>query len=145
MLDHLEERRAGLEALLNQAPEGEDFEEKIKKLKADVSPETVELIINSAFYYIREHAETETKQSFIKIVRQFVQQLIIAPRPSAGAPRSPRPDRLHPGCDRSGNHGEAVRGLGAPRLSGEIARQRTRHGAETKKLLDAYAEERCVK
>ncbi len=60
-----------------QAPEAEDFGEKIKKLKADVSPEAVELVINTAFYYMREHADTETKQPFINIVRQFIQKVVI--------------------------------------------------------------------
>ncbi|WP_210265769.1 hypothetical protein, partial [Agrobacterium larrymoorei] len=35
----------------------EDFGEKIRKLKAEVSTEAVELVINSAFYYMREHAD----------------------------------------------------------------------------------------
>ncbi|NRF09976.1 hypothetical protein [Agrobacterium pusense] len=53
MLDTLEERRSGLEARLKQAPAEEDFGEKLRKLKAEVSPEAVELVINSAFYYLR--------------------------------------------------------------------------------------------
>ncbi|MXN54359.1 hypothetical protein GR158_25000 [Shinella sp. AETb1-6] len=68
-LDSLEERRAALEARLKQSPEAEDFGEKIGKLKAEVSPEAVELVINSAFYYLREHGNTETKQPFINLVR----------------------------------------------------------------------------
>ena len=55
-LDTLEERRAGLEARLKQAPAEEDFGEKIKKLKAEVSPDAVELVINSAFYFRSENA-----------------------------------------------------------------------------------------
>ncbi|SON54539.1 hypothetical protein HDIA_0998 [Hartmannibacter diazotrophicus] len=62
LLDQFEERRAGLEACLKQAPAEEDFGEKVKKLKAEVSPQAVELTINSAFYYMREHADAETKQ-----------------------------------------------------------------------------------
>ncbi|MBB3139078.1 hypothetical protein FHS26_006859 [Rhizobium pisi] len=81
MLDKLEERRAGLEARLRQAPAEEDFEEKVKKLKAEVSPQAVELIINSAFYYMREHADSETKQPFINIVRQSIQKVVIAKTP----------------------------------------------------------------
>ena len=80
-LDTLEERRAGLEARLKQAPAEEDFGEKIKKLKAEVSPDAVELVINSAFYYLREHADTETKQPFINIVRQFIQKVVIGKTP----------------------------------------------------------------
>lgn len=81
MLDTLEERRAGLEAPLKQAPAEEDFGEKIRKLKAEVSPEAVELVINSAFYYLREHADTETKQPFINIARQFIQKVVIGKTP----------------------------------------------------------------
>ena len=81
MLDTLEERRAGVEARLKQAPAEEAFGEEIKKLKAEVSPEAVELIINSAFYYLREHADTETKQPFINLVRQFIQKVVIGKTP----------------------------------------------------------------
>lgn len=50
---------------MKQTPAEEDFGEKIRKLKAEVNPEAVELVINSAFYYMREHADTEMKQPFI--------------------------------------------------------------------------------
>ncbi len=81
MLDQLEERRAGLEVRLKQATAEENFGQKIKKLKAEVSPEAVELIINSTFYYMREHADPETKQPFINIVRQFIQKVVIGKTP----------------------------------------------------------------
>lgn len=41
----------------------------------------VELVINSAFYYMREQADTETKQPFINIVRQFMQKVVIGKTP----------------------------------------------------------------
>ncbi len=75
MLDQLDAERG--ENRLKQAPKEEDFGEKIRKLKAEVSPEAVELVLNSAFYYLREHADTETKQPFINIVRQFIQKVVI--------------------------------------------------------------------
>jgi len=81
MLDQLEERRGGLELRLKQAPEAEDFGEKIRKLKTEVSPQAVELVINSAFYYMREHADAATKQPFINIVRQFIQKVVIGKTP----------------------------------------------------------------
>lgn len=81
MLDTLEERRTGLEAKLSQAPAEGDFGRRIRKLKAEVSPEAVERIINSAFYYMREHADTETKQPFINLVRQFIQKVVIGKTP----------------------------------------------------------------
>ena len=74
-------RRASLKTRLKQTPAQGDFAEKIKKLKAEVSPEAVELIINCAFYYMREHADTETKQRFINIVRQFIQKVVISKTP----------------------------------------------------------------
>ncbi|WP_312358395.1 hypothetical protein [Agrobacterium sp.] len=45
------------------------------------APEAVERIINSAFYYMHEHADTETKQPFINIVRQFIQKVVIGKTP----------------------------------------------------------------
>jgi hypothetical protein len=54
ILDKLEERRTDLEADLRQSPdEEEDFDEKVRKLQAEVSPEAVALDINSAFYCMR--------------------------------------------------------------------------------------------
>ncbi|WP_026617462.1 hypothetical protein [Ensifer aridi] len=90
-------------------------------MKAEVSPEAVELILNSACYHMREHADTETKQPFINIVRQFIQKVVIGrtPGPPAGIPGRPRPDRLDPCRHGSGDHGEAVRGAATPRLSGK--------------------------
>lgn len=81
LLDQLEERRAGLEAKLKERPAEEDLGKKIRKLKDDVSPEAVEKIINSALYYMREHADTETKQPFINLVRQFIQKVVIGKTP----------------------------------------------------------------
>lgn len=97
MLDTLEERRTGLETELRRSPaEKEDFDEKIKKLKVEVSPEAVEPILNSVSYYIREHADAESKQPFINIARQFIQKVVIGKTqaiswpPSKSMARSPR-------------------------------------------------------
>ncbi len=77
MLDKLEERRAAIQARLNHAPAEEDFGEKIRKLKAEVSPEAVELVINSACYYMRVLVDVETKQPLINIVRELIQKVVI--------------------------------------------------------------------
>ena len=77
MLDQLEEKRASLNAQLTSTTSPSDLATRLKKLKAEVSPETVELIINTTFFYMREHADTETKQSFIHIIRQFIQKVVI--------------------------------------------------------------------
>lgn len=82
ILDKLEERRTGLEAdLLISPAEEEDFDANVRKLKAEVSPQAVELVINSALYHMREHADAETKQPFITIVRQFIQKVVIGKTP----------------------------------------------------------------
>ncbi|WP_312406277.1 recombinase family protein [Rhizobium sp.] len=148
MLDRIEERRAGLEARLNQAPEVEDFGGRIRKLKAEVSPEAVELVINSAFYYMREHADTETKQSFINLVRQFVQKVVIGKTPGH------QPASLEV-------HGRIASILAAMEAATIMEKQfealkrrdyleKLRAGeldeeAKRKKLLEAYAEELSVK
>ncbi|TBD88116.1 recombinase family protein [Rhizobium ruizarguesonis] len=149
MLDTLEERRTGLEADLQQSPpEEEDLEEKVRKLKAEVSPESVELIINSASYYMREHADAETKQPFINIVRQFIQKVVIGKTPGH------QPASLEV-------HGQIASILAAMEAAtilekrfGALARhdylERLRAGEldteqKQKKLLDAYAEELSVK
>jgi hypothetical protein len=44
-------------------------------------PDAVELVINSAFYYMREHADTETKQPFSNIARQFIQKVVVGKTP----------------------------------------------------------------
>ncbi|WP_254229097.1 hypothetical protein [Agrobacterium salinitolerans] len=36
---------------------------------------------HSAFYYMREHADSETKQPFINLVRQFIQKVVIGKTP----------------------------------------------------------------
>ncbi|MGQ3164924.1 MAG: recombinase family protein, partial [Agrobacterium sp.] len=148
MLDTLEERRAGLEARLKQVPEAEDFGEKLRKLKAEVSPEAVELVINSAFYYLREHADTETKQPFINLVRQFIQKVVIGKTPGH------QPASLEV-------HGRIASILAAMEAATILEKQfealkqhdyleRLRAGEldtaqKQKKLLDAYAEELSVK
>ena len=148
MLDAIEDRRAGLEARLSQAPEEEDFGEKIGKLKAEVSPQAVELIINSAFYYMREHADTETKQPFINIVRQFIQKVVIGKTPGH------QPASLEV-------HGRIASILAAMETATMMEKQfealkrhdyleKLRAGeldveTKRKKLLDAYAEELSVR
>jgi hypothetical protein len=66
MLDRLEERRTDLERQLSakEPTEGQDFEKRIRKIQSEVTPESVELIINAAWYVMREHADNETKQPF---------------------------------------------------------------------------------
>ncbi|MGY5811704.1 recombinase family protein [Rhizobium sp. LEGMi198b] len=148
MLDKLEERRAGLEARLKQMPAVEDFGEKIRKLKAEVSPQAVELIINSAFYYMREHADSETKQPFVNIVRQFIQKVVIGKTPGH------QPASLEV-------HGRIASILAAMEAATILEKQfkalkqhdyleKLRAGEldteqKQKKLLDAYAEELSVK
>jgi acyl carrier protein phosphodiesterase len=66
MLDRLEDRRADLQRQLSakEPTEGQDFEKRIRKIQSEVTPESVELIINAAWYVMREHADNETKQPF---------------------------------------------------------------------------------
>jgi len=134
MLDTIEDRRAGLEARLNQAPEEEDFGGRIRKLKAEVSPQAVERIINSAFYYMREHADTETKQPYI--LHQCIRKVVIVKTPGHQPASLKVHGRIAGILRRQGDRndtGEAVRGTEAPRSSGEASRRRGGHGAETQK------------
>ncbi len=125
-------------------PAEEDFGEKIKKLKAGVSPQAVELIINSASYYIREHADPETKKPFINIVRQFIRKVVIG--------KTPATLEVH----------DQIASILAAMEAATILEKRfetlTRHDylerlrageldteQKRKKLLDAYAEELSVK
>ncbi|WP_412050167.1 recombinase family protein [Hoeflea sp. Naph1] len=48
-------------------------------LADDVTPEVVQRVINSVMYYMREHADAETKQPFITMIRGLVQQVVIGP------------------------------------------------------------------
>lgn len=48
-------------------------------LADDVPPEVVEQVINAVFYYMREHADAETKQPFINMIRGLVHQVVIGP------------------------------------------------------------------
>ncbi len=81
MLDRAEQRRIALVEQLKLAPAAEDKSDRIAQLKAEVNPETVELIINTLIYYMREHADTEAKQPFIRIVREFIQKVVIGRTP----------------------------------------------------------------
>jgi len=148
MLDKLEERRAGLEARLKQAPDEEDFGEKIRKLQEEVSPQAVELIVNSAFYYMREHADTETKQRFINIVRQFIQKVIIGKTPGH------QPASLEVHCQIASIFAAMEAATILEKRFEALARhdylQKLRAGEldteqKQKKLLDAYAEELSMK
>lgn len=106
------ERRAGVEGDLRQSlPEEEDS--RRRSAKADVSPEAVELIINSVSYQIREHADPRR-------ISPHQHRASIHPEgrhrqgawPPAGHLGSPRPDRLDPGGDGSRDaYGEAPRRL----------------------------------
>jgi hypothetical protein len=113
-------------------------------LKADVSPEAVELIINSVSYYIREHADAEAKQPFINIVRDLIQTVVI------GKDARPQPATLEV-------HGRIASILAAmesaPLMEKRFAAlqrhdylEKRRAGeleteAQKQKLLEAYAEE----
>jgi DNA invertase Pin-like site-specific DNA recombinase len=150
MLDRLEERRTDLERQLStKAPtEGQDFEKRIRKLQSEVTPESVELIINAAWYMMREHADNETKQQFVSMVRQFIQKVVIGKTPGH------QPASLEV-------HGRIASILGALEATTILEKQFTalKHHdymaklhsgevsteAQKRKLLDAYAEELCVR
>ncbi len=48
-------------------------------LADDVTPEVVQRVINAVMYYMREHADAETKQPFITMIRGLIQQVVIGP------------------------------------------------------------------
>lgn len=94
------EQRSILQQITARAMEGkkpyaaqeemaDELEDEIEKLKADlanlreagpgvsladqVTPEAIKDILNIVMYYVREHADTETKQPFVRLVRELIQ------------------------------------------------------------------------
>lgn len=113
-----------------------------------MSPEAVELIINSVSYYIREHADAETKQPFINIVRQFIQKVVIGKTPG----HQPASLEVH------GRIASILAAMEAATIMEKQFEALQRHDylekrrageleteAQKQKLLDAYAEDLSVK
>lgn len=44
-----------------------------------MTPDFVQRVTNAVMYYMREHADVETKQPFITIIRGLIQQVVIGP------------------------------------------------------------------
>ena len=42
-----------------------------------MTPEVVQRVINAVMYYMREHADAETKQPFITMIHGLIQQVVI--------------------------------------------------------------------
>jgi hypothetical protein len=74
MVDELEVKIANLRQELEVARTT-----KPANLADDVTAEMVERVINALMYYLREHADTETKQPFVNIIRGLIQQVVIGP------------------------------------------------------------------
>jgi hypothetical protein len=82
-LDTLEETRQSLIKMIAEAdtPEVEDTVSKILRLQQQINPEAVEIVLNTILYAVREHADKETRQPFINLVRQFIQKVVIGKTP----------------------------------------------------------------
>ena len=74
MVDELEARINDLKHQLEVARTT-----KPVNLADDVTPEIVQRVINAVMYYVREHADGETKQPFIIMIRGLIQQVVIGP------------------------------------------------------------------
>ncbi|QCJ00388.1 hypothetical protein [Agrobacterium larrymoorei] len=84
------------------------------------------MVINSAVYNMREHADTETKQPFINIMRQFTQKVVIGKTSChqlASLEVDGRIASIFGGDGGGDDPGEAIRGAQAARLSGEASRR----------------------
>lgn len=84
MLDKLEEQKEELENVLARAKDDQtkvSDEDRLRQLRQEINPETVETILNAAVYLARDHADTATKQPFVDIIRQLVQKVVILKTP----------------------------------------------------------------
>ena len=149
MLDRLEEKRNDLSAQLTELSEAEpDMSDRLSALRAQINPETVQHIVDSLLFYLRDHADTTTKQPFVDLVRQFVQKVVIGKTPG----HQPASLEVH------GRIASILGAMEATTILEERFKLRKRHDYLTrvetgeldteqkqKKLLDAYAEELSVK
>ncbi|GGB13925.1 resolvase [Brucella endophytica] len=150
MLDRLEEKRADLSEQLtaqgSAAPD--DTADRLAELRAQINPDTVQHILDTVLFYLRDHADTATKQPFVDIIRQFVQKVVIGKTPG----HQPASLEVH------GRIASILAAMDAARIMEERFKLLKHHDylarigtgeletdAKRKKLLDAYAEELSVK
>lgn len=82
ILDRLKEKRTDLSAQLAEPAGNEpDLADRLADLRAQINPGTVQKIVDTLLFYLRDHADTATKQPFIGLVRQFVQKVVIGKAP----------------------------------------------------------------
>ncbi|PYE85255.1 hypothetical protein [Phyllobacterium leguminum] len=146
MLDRLEEKRADLSRQLtaqgSDAPD--DMAERLAELRAQINPDTAQLVLDTLLFYLRDHADTATKQPFVDIVRQLVQKVVIGKTPG----HQPASLEVH------GRIASILAAMDAATIMEERFKLLRHHDylarietgeleteAKRKKLLDAYAEE----
>ncbi|MCZ4091725.1 hypothetical protein [Sinorhizobium psoraleae] len=81
-LDDLEATREKLVLeLANAEAPAEDFQVKIAKLKAQFNPANIEISIRKLLFLARNNADEHVKQRLMRIVRDFIQTVVIGKTP----------------------------------------------------------------
>ena len=60
--------------------------ERLAALRGEINEETVRTVIHTMLYMMRDHADTQTKQPLIGIIRQLIQKVLIASTPGRQPP-----------------------------------------------------------
>ncbi|MBU0831160.1 MAG: recombinase family protein [Alphaproteobacteria bacterium] len=88
-LDRLDEEREELERQLASAPSMDkpvSDAERLATLRDEINEDTVRTVIHAMLYMMRDHADPQTKQPLIRIIRQLVQKVVIASTPGRQPP-----------------------------------------------------------
>ncbi len=88
-LDRLDEEREELERQLASAPSMDkpvSDAERLATLRDEINEDTVRTVIHAMLYMMRDHADTQTKQPLIGIIRQLIQKVVVASTPGRQPP-----------------------------------------------------------
>lgn len=88
-LNRLDEEREELERQLTNAPSMDkpvSYAERLATLRDEINEDTVPTVIHAMLYMMRDHADTQTKQPLIGIIRQLIQKVVIASTPGRQPP-----------------------------------------------------------
>ncbi|MCJ8240630.1 recombinase family protein [Peteryoungia algae] len=88
-LDRLDDEREALERQLASAPSMDkpvSDAERLAALRDEINEDTVRTVIHAMLYMMRDHADPQTKQPLIGIIRQLIQKVVIASTPGRQPP-----------------------------------------------------------
>ncbi|MFD1747130.1 hypothetical protein ACFSE1_16790 [Rhizobium helianthi] len=60
--------------------------ERLAALRGEINEETVRTVIHAMLYMMRDHADFQTKQPLMGIIRQLIQEVVIASTPGRDPP-----------------------------------------------------------